>query len=42
MATENDPQLLHDRVTRGLALTEEELARLAAWYTQLESEEMPC
>ena len=39
MATELDLKLMHDRLTRGLALAEEEQASLAAWYAKLDSEE---
>jgi predicted secreted Zn-dependent protease len=39
MATDQDLQRLHDKATRGLALAEEEHARLAAWYAQLDSDE---
>jgi hypothetical protein len=39
MATEQDLKQLHDKATRGLALTEDQWASLAAWYAQLDSEE---
>jgi len=39
MATEQDLKQMHDRLTRGLALAEEEQASLAAWYAKLGSEE---
>jgi hypothetical protein len=39
MASEQDLQHLHDKATRGLALAEEEQARLAARYAELDSQE---
>jgi hypothetical protein len=39
MASQQDLQQLHDKVTRGMALAEEEQASLAAWCAQLDRHE---
>ena len=39
MSPESPEQQLHDKATRGEALTAEERARLEAWYARLDQEE---
>lgn len=40
MGNKDAGQILHDRATRGLPLTEEEQAQLDAWYAAIDQDEV--